>query len=53
MTVRQLVFTYIVPIIPLCFAWDGAVSYARTYTLDDLDELLSGLRSEDYRWEEE
>lgn len=51
MTVRQLVFTYIVPIIPLCFAWDGAVSNARTYTLDDLDELLSGLRSEDYRWE--
>lgn len=51
MTLRQLVFTYIVPIIPLCFAWDGAVSNARTYTLDDLDELLSGLRSEDYRWE--
>ncbi|WP_437911486.1 hypothetical protein WME73_27535 [Sorangium sp. So ce302] len=51
MTLRQLVFTYIVPIIPLCFAWDGAVSNARTYTLDDLDELLSGLRDEDYRWE--
>lgn len=50
-TLRQLVFTYIVPIIPLCFAWDGAVSNARTYTLDDLDELLSGLRNEDYRWE--
>jgi hypothetical protein len=51
MTARQLVFTYLVPIIPLCFAWDGAVSNARTYTLDDLDELLSGLRNADYRWE--
>ncbi|WP_437541362.1 hypothetical protein WME97_26830 [Sorangium sp. So ce367] len=51
MTLRQLVFTYIVPIIPLCFAWDGAVSNARTYTLADLDELLSGLQNEDYRWE--
>ncbi|WP_437585571.1 hypothetical protein [Sorangium sp. So ce1000] len=51
MTLRQLVFTYLLPIIPLCFAWDGAVSNARTYTLDDLDELLRGLRSEDYRWE--
>lgn len=51
MTARQLVFTYLVPIIPLCFAWDGAVSNARTYTLGDLDELLQGLGDEGYRWE--
>ncbi|WP_437730155.1 hypothetical protein [Sorangium sp. So ce1335] len=51
MTARQLVFTYLVPIIPLCFAWDGAVSNARTYTLSDLDELLQGLDDEGYRWE--
>ncbi|WP_437313214.1 hypothetical protein [Sorangium sp. So ce385] len=50
-TARQLVFTYLLPIIPLCFAWDGAVSNARTYTLDDLDELLRGLGDEGYRWE--
>jgi hypothetical protein len=50
-TWHQLLFTYLIPIIPLCFAWDGAVSNARTYTLDDLDELLSKLPSEDYRWE--
>ncbi len=48
---QQLVFTYLLPIIPLCFAWDGAVSNARTYTLEDMDELLSGLGSENYRWE--
>ncbi|WP_438013878.1 hypothetical protein WMF18_23435 [Sorangium sp. So ce315] len=48
---RQLVFTYLVPIIPVCFAWDGAVSNARTYTLADLDELLEGLGDERYRWE--
>ena len=39
------------PVIPLCFAWDGAVSNARTYTLDDLDQLLAGLETEDYTWE--
>ncbi len=50
-TARQLVFTYLLPIIPLCFAWDGAVSNARTYTLGDLDELLRGLGDEGYRWE--
>ena len=50
-TLQQFLFTYIIPIIPLCFAWDGAVSNARTYTLDDLDLLLEEFKSEDYRWE--
>ncbi|MGK3992737.1 hypothetical protein [Sorangium sp. So ce1024] len=35
----------------VCFAWDGAASNARTYTLTDLDELLEGLSDEGYRWE--
>ena len=51
MTWGQLLFTYIIPIIPLCFAWDGAVSNARTYTLSDLDILLADLDEEGYTWE--
>jgi len=51
MTWQQLVFTYIIPIIPICFGWDGAISNARTYTLNDLDELLSGIKSNNYEWE--
>ena len=51
LTWKQLVFTYLLPVIPLCFAWDGAVSNARTYTLNDLDQLLTGLESDDYHWE--
>jgi len=51
LTWQQLVFTYLIPVIPLCFAWDGAVSNARTYTLDDMDVLLEGLHSKSYRWE--
>lgn len=51
MTWQQLLFTYLIPIIPVCFGWDGAVSNARTYTLDDLDELLSEIDSTEYRWE--
>ncbi len=51
LTWKQLVFTYVIPIIPLCFAWDGAVSNVRTYTLEDLDILLEGLESENYKWE--
>ncbi|GAA4009587.1 hypothetical protein GCM10022408_22130 [Hymenobacter fastidiosus] len=50
-TVKQLFFTYALPVIPLCFAWDGAVSNARTYTLGDMATLLEGLQSDDYTWE--
>jgi len=53
LTCQQLLFTYLIPIIPLTFAWDGAVSNMRTYTLSDLDELLEGLYSEDYTWKKE
>jgi hypothetical protein len=51
LTWQQLLFTYLLPLIPLCFAWDGAVSNVRTYTLDDLDTLLQGLDTEHYTWE--
>lgn len=51
LTWQQLVFTYLIPIIPFFFAWDGAVSNVRTYTLEDLDVLLEGLEGEDYTWE--
>jgi hypothetical protein len=51
LTFRQLFFTYVVPVIPFFFAWDGAVSNARTYTLSDMAILLDGLQSADYTWE--
>ena len=50
MSWQQLIFTYIVPILPIIIAWDGAVSNARTYTLADMDILLEGLKSDDYIW---
>ncbi len=51
LTMRQLVFTYLLPIIPLLYAWDGQASMPRLYTLSDMDELLQGLDSPEYRWE--
>lgn len=47
----ELHYTYLLPVIPLCFAGDGAVSNARTYTLNDLDQLLTGLETDDYHWD--
>ncbi|MBM7118035.1 class I SAM-dependent methyltransferase [Archangium primigenium] len=48
---RQVLFTYALPVLPLIIAWDGAVSNARTYTEEDLRELLVGLAAPDYQWD--
>lgn len=47
---KQLLFTYLIPIIPLCYAWDGQASTMRTYTSDDIAILLDGIEKEDYQW---
>ena len=51
LSMRQLLFTYCIPIIPAFIAWDGAVSNARTYTPADLNELLTQIDTVDYKWE--
>ena len=50
MSASQLFFTYLIPIIPLAYAWDGQASYPRMYALKDFDELLDGLKDETYSW---
>ena len=51
LTWQQLVFTYLIPIIPICYAWDGQASIVRMYTFDDIEILLDGLKSDQYSWE--
>jgi hypothetical protein len=51
LTWQQLLFTYLIPIIPICYAWDGQASMVRMYTFDDIKELLKDTESEDYTWE--
>ncbi|MBT8297549.1 MAG: hypothetical protein KJO52_04385 [Maribacter sp.] len=51
LTWRQVVFTYLIPVIPICYAWDGQASLPRMYTLKDLDYLLGGLGSGNYTWQ--
>jgi hypothetical protein len=47
----QIVFTYLVPILPLLIFWDGVVSQLRTYSVKELKELIQGLQSPEYCWE--
>ncbi len=48
---QQLVFTYLIPLLPLFIAWDGAVSNARTYTVADMEELVAPIKNNEYTWE--
>jgi len=46
----RLLFTYFIPIIPLCSIWDGIVSIIRLYTPDDLLAIASSVDNETYLW---
>lgn len=51
LTIKQIFWTYVLPVVPLATAWDGAVSNARTYSKEDLEELISKIESSEYKWE--
>jgi hypothetical protein len=48
---RTLLFTYLIPIIPIGVLFDGVVSCLRTYSPSELDELVAPLRGNGYTWE--
>ncbi len=50
LTFQQLFFTYIIPVIPIFYAWDGQASLPRIYALSDFEELTEGL-NDNYHWE--
>lgn len=49
-TFRQFFFTYIIPVIPIFYFWDGQASMPRTYSLNDYNEILPK-ESSSYTWE--
>lgn len=49
----QLIFTYLIPVIPLLVGFDGFVSALRTYTVEELNAMTAKLASEDYEWQAE
>ncbi len=51
LSLRVLFFTYVIPLLPIFIAWDGAASNARIYNTRDLQELTAPLKSPEYVWE--
>jgi hypothetical protein len=47
----RLVWTYLIPVIPFVLFFDGFVSCLRAYSLEELEEMISGLRGSKYHWE--
>jgi hypothetical protein len=47
----QLLFTNIIPVVPVIAAWDGFVSGMRKYGAHALKEIIKELHSPEYTWE--
>lgn len=51
LTLQRFLLTYVIPIAPAIFLWDGLVSVLRTYTPQELRALADSVGAEDYEWE--
>ena len=48
----RIIFTYIIPVVPLFVLWDGIISSLRTYSVKEMNELVENLKgTETYDWE--
>ena len=48
----RIVFTYLIPVIPLFIMWDGIISVLRTYTVEELNTMILELSHYDqFVWE--
>ena len=49
---QRILFTYLIPIVPLFVLWDGIVSSLRTYSVGEMKEMVQQLRgAEQYEWQ--
>jgi hypothetical protein len=47
----RILFTYLIPIVPLCVLWDGVVSSLRTYSVKEMQALMVSLeRKDSFEW---
>jgi hypothetical protein len=47
---RRLVWTYLVPIVPIVALWDGFISNLRTYSVGELGDLVEKIVDPRYEW---
>ncbi len=50
--IGRIVFTYLIPILPILIMWDGIISCFRTYSVKEMNELVNLLHQADtYDWQ--
>ena len=50
--IGRIIFTYLIPIVPLFVWWDGIVSSLRTYSVKEMEELVKSVKNNDsFDWE--
>ena len=47
---RRLLWTYVVPVVPVVAMWDGLVSNLRTYSPVELRGIADTIQRSGYRW---
>lgn len=48
----RLFWTYIIPVVPIAYCWDALVSHLRTYTIEEMQQMLDLINeSHKYSWE--
>jgi hypothetical protein len=46
-----LLWTYLIPLMPMVTLFDGLISCLRTYSVQELHDLTARLEPNDYHWE--
>lgn len=50
--IGRLIFTYLIPVMPVTLLWDGIISVLRTYTVAEMQDMAASLNGADtYAWE--
>lgn len=50
--IGRIIFTYLIPIVPLFVLWDGIVSSLRTYSVQEMNDFVNDLHNtESYNWQ--
>lgn len=44
----RILFTFLIPVVPLMYLWDGAISHARAYSISDFNQMTKGISSSSY-----
>jgi len=47
----RLLWTYLIPLVPMVTLFDGLVSCLRTYSIEELRDLAARLDANDYLWD--